>query len=654
MITRYTGIFFSLLNIFAAFAQSGDVTQVRAKADALFKEDRFAEAMPLYSQLISLNPSDHDLSYRYGTCVLFGGDKAKAVGYLKYAVSNTALPAAAWYWMGRAYHLNYQFKDALDAYGKFKMKAEKKELATTPVTALEKQCQNGQHLLNELKEIEVRSKVEVDEQEFFRFYDLSDIGGRIVVMPEELRSSLDKKSGRASLIYLPAAQGPIYFSSYGKDGKTGKDIYRTEVLPNGSFATPVKVPGYINTDQDEDHPFLHSDGKTFYFSSKGHNSMGGYDVFRTTYDRTSDGFGTPENMDFAVNTPDDDFLYIVDAQHKEACFASSRSSTQGKVHVYRVSTSQVPLMITVLKGTYSSELNVADKKARIVVEDALTREKVTEVLTGTDGSYVLALPRSGKFRFLVECGPSGKTHVGTVDVPTASGPRAYGQELALTRNADQEKLVIRNFFDLPLGDDLIELALDEIKRRAGLDVNNKPVQEVADQAHFDVLTRAGFSGEVDQAAVQQMADEDARELEVKAKDLELQAKQAYALALDAVSQAEQITQEAEKASSEAILVQDEPERYRKMSVASELREDSRLATAKARIAYRTAQDLEAGFNVTQQRATTASKLAEDVRATLGAQNEQETVAHLTSLKLRMDQKARPDQDPDPVIRTEKA
>ena len=49
---------------------------------------------------------------------------------------------------------------------------------------------------------------------------------------------------------------------------------------------------------------MHPDGRSFYFSSKGHNSMGGYDVFKSTYDKGLDVFGAPVNMDFAVNTPD--------------------------------------------------------------------------------------------------------------------------------------------------------------------------------------------------------------------------------------------------------------------------------------------------------------------------------------------------------------
>ncbi|MBK6945853.1 MAG: PD40 domain-containing protein [Flavobacteriales bacterium] len=306
----------------------GDV-QLRAKADALFEAEKFAEAMPMYSQLVSLEPSDRTLNYLFGTCILFGGaDKEKAIGHLKYATDFPAIPTMAWYWLGRAYHLNYRFKDAQTAYQRFVGTGDRKALEKWPVEALQQQCRNGEKLLSNLKEIKVRNKVEVNDVDFFRFYDLSDIGGKIVVMPEELKTSYDKKKELRSLVYLPDRGGTFYFGSYGKDGKTGLDIYRSELV-NGSYASPVKLAGYINTDQDEDFAFLHPDGKTFYFSSKGHSSMGGYDVFRASFDKGLDAFGRPENMDFAVNTPDDDIFYIVDPDQKEACFASARSSSQG-------------------------------------------------------------------------------------------------------------------------------------------------------------------------------------------------------------------------------------------------------------------------------------------------------------------------------------
>lgn len=247
--TRCTGILFLLFHSLALLAQGGDV-QLRAKADALFDEGRYAEAMPHYAQLVSLEPNDRDLNYRLGTCIIHGGeDKDKAVGFLKYAVEDPSVPALAWYQLGRAYHLTYRFDKALEAYQHYRGVADRKLLAQRPVDHLEQQCRNGQGLLSNIKDVAVHDKLEVASSEFFRFYDLQGIGGKIVVLPEELKSNLDKKSEERGLVYLPDEPGPIYFSSYGKDGRTGRDIYRTELLPDGSFSTPVKLAGYVNTDR---------------------------------------------------------------------------------------------------------------------------------------------------------------------------------------------------------------------------------------------------------------------------------------------------------------------------------------------------------------------------------------------------------------------
>ena len=284
----------------------------------------------------------------------------------------------------------------------------------------------------------------------------------------------------------------------------------------------MKLAGYVNTDQDEDYPFMHPDGRRFFFSSRGHNSMGGYDVFRCTHDPGLDVFGPPENMDFAVNTPDDDILYLVDGEGTQACFASARDSRQDMIHVYRVSTTQVPVTITVLKGTFSSAFDPSDREAHIVVEDGVTREEVAELHTDIDGNYLVALPRTGRFRFLVKAGPSGKTHAGMVDVPRSADPRAYRQELQLVQKDGREQLVIRNYFDEPLNDDILALAMDEIRRRAKLEVNTTPEERTEPEATAsvsDVMSEAGFTGDKTIADAVRMAGEQAATSDREAFDL---------------------------------------------------------------------------------------------------------------------------------------
>ncbi|MBK8227074.1 MAG: hypothetical protein IPK70_07845 [Flavobacteriales bacterium] len=651
--TRTSGIVCAFLLPVLALGQGGD-QQVRAKADQLFQEQRFAEAMPLYSQLVSLTPSDRTLNYRFGACLLHGSaDKEQAIGHLKFATDAPTTDPLAWYWLGRAYHLNYRFKEAQTAYQRFLGTADKKLLAAYPVEALQKQCRNGEKLLSNLKEITVRSKVEVADADFFRFYDLADIGGRLVVLPEELKTSLDKKRKHRSLVHLPERNGPIYFSSYGKDGATGLDIYRSELLPDGTYAAAVKLAGYINTEQDEDFPFMHPSGKTFYFSGKGHNSMGGYDVFRAGYDKGLDAFGRPENLDFAVSTPDDDILYIVDAEQKEACFASGRNSKQGMLHVYRVGTAQAPVNITVFKGTYASSLDKEDRKASIVVEDMLTQEQVAVVRTDINGNYALSLPRAGRYRYRVDCGPSGKTHTGVVDVPKAEGPRAYRQELILDRNGDLERLTIRNYFDDPLGEDMVALALDEIKRRARLDVSTREVvaevPKPVEQPTGDLLTRAGFTGDIDQARALQLASDDAREREAQSLEEQAMAGEAFAIALDATQEAEKAALKADDLVKRAsAITDDEQQRNALMTEAAIERQRAREAAMRARAAQSTGVALSTAALNSRQRAAEADKLSSDLKGAITAKDDEKALAHLRTLKLRLDERAKPELAQEPA------
>ncbi len=642
--TRSSGIVVFVCLPFALLAQGGD-KELRASADALFAKGEYAAAFQPYQTLVGNNQSDFDLNFRYGVCALHGGaDKDEAIKYLKRSTLGPAPSPLAWYFLGKAYHTSYQFKEALTAYERYRGTADKKMLTERPVDALELQCRNGQNLLSNLKEIDVHNKVEVEGSDFFRFYDLSSIGGKIVVTPEELKSSADKKAKDLALVYLPDKGGPIYFASYGKGGSTGRDIYRSELMPNGEFTEPVKLAGYINTDQDEDFPFMAPDGKSFYFCSKGHNSMGGYDVFKSTYDKGLDVFGAPVNMDFAVNTPDDDLLYLTDPEGKEACFASGRDSKQGTVHVYRVSTAQAPVNITVLKGTFASQFNAEDRKAHIIVQDALTQENVADVNTDMNGNYVLSLPRSGKYRFMVEAGPSAKTHVGVVDVPRNDEPRAYRQEMSLVDQGG-EKLMIRNYFDQPLEEDMIALALDEIKRRAKLDVGTHAVvaeEKPVEQPVGDPLTRAGFAGDVTRPVAQRMADEDAAALRKATDEIEHQSVAAYSIALENANLATTHTTKAEELVAQANGETDEKRKNDLMVEAARERQSARAANQRATAALRAGETLAAERMATQIRAQKAEKLSTDLTRVLAGKDENAMVIKLVELRTRMDEKNAPD------------
>jgi outer membrane protein OmpA-like peptidoglycan-associated protein len=128
----------------------------------------------------------------------------------------------------------------------------------------------------------------------------------------------------------------IYFAS-DKDSKNGKlDLYVSRKKPDGTWSEPERLPETINTPEDEESPYLSDDGKTLYFSSKGHDSMGGYDVFKSTLDEKTNTWSQPVNMGYPMNTPGDDVFLTVDEKNKTNYLTSNRAGGKGQEDIYMV------------------------------------------------------------------------------------------------------------------------------------------------------------------------------------------------------------------------------------------------------------------------------------------------------------------------------
>ena len=101
----------------------------------------------------------------------------------------------------------------------------------------------------------------------------------------------------------------VFFVSDRDGGLGGKDLWMIKKLDNGSWSSPQNLGEPINTEYDEESPYFHSDGKTLYFSSVGHSSIGGLDIFKSELDKDLN-WSSPKNMGYPINTVNDDlFLY---------------------------------------------------------------------------------------------------------------------------------------------------------------------------------------------------------------------------------------------------------------------------------------------------------------------------------------------------------
>lgn len=124
-------------------------------------------------------------------------------------------------------------------------------------------------------------------------------------------------------------------------GKGNGDIWMSRKITSREWDKAQNLEG-INTIEDEKGAFIHSDGKTLFFSSKGHRNMGGYDIFRSV--KQDDGtWSEPENLGYPINTPNDEVDFSITADGSTAYY-STKGSENGKYDIIRIDLSNYNLL----------------------------------------------------------------------------------------------------------------------------------------------------------------------------------------------------------------------------------------------------------------------------------------------------------------------
>lgn len=155
--------------------------------------------------------------------------------------------------------------------------------------------------------------------------------------PKAFPKEINSNKIESSACFSP--DGKTLYFVRGKDimhpESSNSDIYYSTQDEKGNWSDAKPLPSNINSPYDEDGLFLFADGKTLYFSSKGHNSMGGFDIFMTTIN--DDGtFADPENLGYPINSPYDDIYFVLEPSKSTGYFSSIRPETVGYMDIYQV------------------------------------------------------------------------------------------------------------------------------------------------------------------------------------------------------------------------------------------------------------------------------------------------------------------------------
>lgn len=277
----------------------------------------------------------------------------------------------------------------------------------------------------------------------------------------------------------------VYFVSDNTERVTNygqHDIFMCKKDAKGKWGKPENIGSTINTEYDEIGVFMHPDGRTMYFISDGHKTMGGYDIFKT--ELQDDGsWSEPQNIGYPINTPEDDMYFTMAGSGTQAYIASTRRGGLGGLDIYAVTflgpekklqisteNNLIAVKANPIQQEFVMEKSVEIKTARLTVVKGLVYEvnsnpkkfldaliEITDNATGqilftnnansATGKFLIPLP-SGKNYGIAVKKDGYLFYSANFDVPQTSEYQEINLDIPLMPIKKDSKIVLRNvFFD---------------------------------------------------------------------------------------------------------------------------------------------------------------------------------------------------------------
>lgn len=260
---------------------------------------------------------------------------------------------------------------------------------------------------------------------------ISTFAGDEWMVPVKLNSSINTDDYIESSASLSADDNTLYFSSDCPGGFGKRDIYRATRFSNGGWSKPVNLGPTINTSEDDDAPFIHPNGKILYFSSKAHKNMGGYDIFKSTFNQDYGSWTESENLGAPINTPGDDIFFVLSVDGKRGYYSSIRKEGYGGADIYTIYFPEEDLNLSVIKAMVVSADSSMPVSAKIIV-----KESETEKLHGIYSTN----PFTGKFIMILT---PGKKYLLTIE-SSSEDYRSFSETISAGKKEEEIKVIKLN------------------------------------------------------------------------------------------------------------------------------------------------------------------------------------------------------------------
>ncbi|MDA3910163.1 MAG: OmpA family protein [Bacteroidales bacterium] len=269
-------------------------------------------------------------------------------------------------------------------------------------------------------------------------------------MPEVINSEYHES--KASMSYDGKT---LYLVSRRPDDNFGvRDIFVSTMDAALQWSAPQNLGSVINTEYDEEGVFIHPDGRTLYFCSKGHNSMGGFDIFRSVKD-SSGNWSTPENLGYPINTPGDEAFWAIASDGRHAYISSVRPDGFGDYDIYEVifpepesidEIQQIDVRLTLFNGFVKDVKTLEPLEAKIEIVDNETNEQIAVLSSNqASGKFIVNLP-AGKNYGLSVSKDGYMFHSENFNIKDDAKFQQITREILLQPIEVGTRIVLRNIF----------------------------------------------------------------------------------------------------------------------------------------------------------------------------------------------------------------
>ena len=254
----------------------------------------------------------------------------------------TELPRTPYrlYLLAQSQCLQYKFKEAIQSSQAYIPIADKLILSDIETKQYIIECQNALQLIKTSFRPILYERHRVGWDSVAEQPSLSTMPYRLIPLPAALYGQFDDASIQPpTLVAYPTSREVgarvVYANRKSKQGQ--RDLYFVELRGNNLWSQPTELSAVINTPFDEAMGILSEDGKTLYFSSRGQYGMGGFDIFRSTYDAVLHQWNAPENLGFPYNSPYDDYLFGLPDAEGRIVLASNRAIATDSLQIFTLS-----------------------------------------------------------------------------------------------------------------------------------------------------------------------------------------------------------------------------------------------------------------------------------------------------------------------------